>query len=283
MDDTKKVAVINLKGGVGKSTVTLALATMLAGAFDKRVLVIDLDPQTNSTIMLIGEDKWKALNDQGSTLHSFFKAALDGTCPVDINSIVQHDVSNIRDVTGIDLLPSSLDMVDLQDRIGMAGQRQFNWSSPTDILMNAIGGIEGDYDYIIIDCPPNLGLITLNGLQIADGFVIPTIPDYLSTYGIPQIVNRVKRFSENIGRNVQCYGVIPTRVRTQSRQHMMTIDRLRKGYDAPCFDSILCESTRISEAAEYQAYNTLHQKWGYMRQYEQLRSLASEFMWRTGA
>ena len=283
MDDTKKVAVINLKGGVGKSTVTLALATMLAGAFDKRVLVIDLDPQTNSTIMLIGEDKWKVLNDQGNTLHSFFKAALDGTCPVDINSIVQHDVSNIRDVTGIDLLPSSLDMVDLQDRIGMAGQRQFNWSGPTDILMNAIGSIEGDYDYIIIDCPPNLGLITLNGLQIADGFVIPTIPDYLSTYGIPQIVNRVKRFSENIGRNIQCYGVIPTRVRTQSRQHMMTIDRLRKGYDAPCFNSILCESTRISEAAEYQAYNTLHQKWGYMRQYEQLRALASEFMWRTGS
>ena len=283
MDDTKKVAVINLKGGVGKSTVTLALATMLAGAFDKRVLVIDLDPQTNSTIMLIGEDKWKTLNDQGNTLHSFFKAALDGTSPVDINSIVQHDVSNIRDVTGIDLLPSSLDMVDLQDRISMAGQRQFNWSGPTDILMNAIGGIEGDYDYIIIDCPPNLGLITLNGLQIADGFVIPTLPDYLSTYGIPQIVNRVKRFSENIGRNIQCYGVIPTRVRTQSRQHMMTIDRLRKGYDAPCFNSILCESTRISEAAEYQAYNTLHQKWGYMRQYEQLRALASEFMWRVGS
>ena len=282
MDDTKMVAVINLKGGVGKSTVTLALATMLAGDFHKRILVIDLDPQTNSTIMLIGEDKWKALNDQGNTLHSFFKGALDGTSPVDINSIVQHNVSNIRDVTGIDLLPSSLDMVDLQDRIGMAGQRQFNWHSPTEILMRAISDIEGEYDYIIIDCPPNLGLITLNGLQIADGFVIPTIPDYLSTYGIPQIVNRVKKFSETIGRNIQCYGVIPTRVRAQSRQHKMTIDRLRKGYDAPCFNAILYESTRISEAAEYQAYNTLHQKWGYTRQYEQLQMFALEFMWRVG-
>lgn len=157
MNDAKKVAVINLKGGVGKSTTTLALSTMLAGAFHKKILVIDLDPQTNSTIMLIGENKWQMLNNQGRTLHTFFKAALDGTSPVDINSIVQRDVSNIRDVSGIDLLPSSLDMVDLQDRIGMAGQRQFNWCNPTDILMSAIGGIEGAYDYIIIDCPPNLG------------------------------------------------------------------------------------------------------------------------------
>ena len=277
---TKKVAVINLKGGCAKTTTTLQLATMLAGKEDKHVLVIDLDPQTNATLALIGEDRWKQLNDQGLTLHTLFRSALDGSGSVDISNLIQKDVGNIGDVQGLDLVPSSLDMVDLQDRIGLAGNNQFAYLNPTDILLHALSSITNKYDYILFDCPPNLGLITLNGLRVADGFVIPCVPDYLSSYGIPMIVNRVERFSKSIGRPIICYGVIPTKVRAQSHEHLATICDLRKGRDAPCFFAEISESTVISRAAEYVHYDSLKQKWGYGKQFEQIRRLTDEFEWR---
>lgn len=211
----KKISVINLKGSVGKTTTSAGVATLLAGAFEKRGLLIDLDPQTNATIMLIGEDAWKDLNKQGRTLDTVFRRALAGSAPIDIHSIIQRGVGNIDEVHSLDLLPSSLDMVDLQDRIATVRGPLYN-DNPTDILKKAIGSIETNYDYIIIDCPPNLGLITLNGLQIADGYVIPAIPDFMSTYGIPQIVNRVKMFSQQVNRDIICYGVMPVTCLTAS-------------------------------------------------------------------
>lgn len=276
----KKIAVINLKGGVGKTTTAVGISTILSGAYRKRVLLIDLDPQTNATIMLIGEENWKDLNKRGMTLDTVFRRALAGSSSINIRAIIQRGVGNIEEVTRLDLLPSSLDMVDLQDRIATAHGPLYN-DNPTDILKNAIGSIEADYDYIIIDCPPNLGLITLNGLRIADGYVIPAIPDFMSTYGIPQIVKRVKMFSQQINRDIICYGVIATRVR-HCRTHDTTLDQLRKGYDAPLFQHYLGESTRISEAAENAPVKTLRQRWGYSGQYDQLCDLTKELMWRAG-
>ena len=274
----KKIAIINLKGGVGKTATAVGVSTALSGAYRKRVLIIDLDPQTNATIMLIGEENWKDLNKRGMTLDTVFRRALTGSSPINIRAIIQRGVGNIDEVTRLDLLPSSLDMVDLQDRIATAHGPLYN-NNPTDILKNAIGSIEADYDYIIIDCPPNLGLITLNGLRIADGYVIPAIPDFMSTYGIPQIVKRVKLFSQQISRDIVCYGVIATRVR-HCRVHDVTLDQLRKGYDAPLFQHYLGESTRISEAAEKSPVKTLRQHWGYSGQYDQLSDLTKELMWR---
>lgn len=274
----KKIAVINLKGGVGKTTTTVGVATMLSGVQGKNTLVVDLDPQTNATIALIGEDDWKVLDESGLTLETVFRCAMAGGAPVDINRIIRKGVGNIAEARSIDLLPSSLGMIDIQDRLASTHGALYN-DSPTDILMRAIGDVESDYDYILIDCPPNLGLITLNGLRIADGYIIPTIPDYMSTYGIPQIVNRVRAFSQQIHRNIRCYGVVATRVRN-CRAHWVTLERLRKGYDAPLFGARLAESSRISEAAESMSVHTLKQKWGYGGQYDQLNALATELIWR---
>ena len=274
----KTIAFINLKGGVAKTTTTVGLATLLAGTFGKKVLVIDLDPQTNCTTMLIGENRWKEINSQGYTLYTLFKDALEETNHFDINATLQKDVSNIRDVKNLDLLPSSLDMIDLQDRIASAPQGQFYANNPTEIIKRAVRNIKNDYDYILIDCPPNMGLITLNGLRIADAYVIPTIPDVLSTYGIPQIIARVNKFSENIGEDVECLGIVATKVRMQSTLHNNTLNQLKRGKDAPVFNTVFYENNQMAEAADYQPINTLRQKWGYQGQYDRFEEFAREIM-----
>ena len=280
----KTIAFINLKGGVAKTTTTVGTAMILAGVYGKKVLVIDLDPQTNCTTMLIGEEKWKELNgdrekgDVSFTLLELFKDALNETHNFDLEKTLQKGVGNVGEVKTLDLLPSSLDMIDIQDKLATAPQGQFYANNPVDIIKRAIHNIKNDYDYILIDCPPNMGLITLNGLRIADGYIIPTIPDVLSTYGIPQIINRVNRFAENIGDPIPCLGIVATKVRGQSSLHARTMQELSKGKDAYMFKTVFYENNQMGEAAEYQSINTLRQKWGYQGQYDRLESFTNEVM-----
>src|SRR5690242_8713899 len=155
------ISTINLKGGVGKSTTTVALAEMLSAEFDKKVLVIDLDPQTNATIMLIGEERWKELNEQELTLAQLFKDALDPeNKQFKLDNVLQESVSNVAAVQSVDLLPSSLDLIDVQDRLATMPSGKFFAENPIDILRKATNNILDEYDYVLIDCPPNLGVIT---------------------------------------------------------------------------------------------------------------------------
>lgn len=193
------VSLINLKGGVAKTTTTVALAETLASQFGKRVLVIDLDPQTNATTILIGEKRWKEINEKGWTLATLFKDALDlQNKSFDLSEALQKGVSDVQGAQKVDLLPSSLDLIDVQDKLASAPTGQFYSVTPIDLLRLAVKPILDDYDIVLVDCPPNLGIITLNGLRISEGYIIPTVPDVLSTYGIPQIVTRVGNFADNL-------------------------------------------------------------------------------------
>lgn len=277
---TTIIATINLKGGVGKTTTTVAAAEMLAGEFGKKVLVIDLDPQTNATVMLIGEDKWKELSDEERTLARLFQdALLDPTeRKFDLDKTLQRKVSNVSDVRRVDLLPSSLDLIDVQDRLASMPSGKFYAANPVDVLKKATRPILDEYDFVLIDCPPNLGIITLNGLRIADGYIIPTIPDILSTYGIPQIVKRVKDFGREIGEPLEPYGIVISKYRAQLKLHTNTVRRLRTSGDAPVFNTIIPESGRIAEAAEFTKLNTLRQKYGYQGQFDIYRALTEEIL-----
>ena len=99
-------------------------------------------------------------------------------------------------------MPSSLDLIGIQDDLATAPAGKFHSVIPTELLWRAVKARLDDYDLVIVDCPPNLGIITLNGLRISQGYIIPTIPDFLSTYGIPQIVTRVREFSEEIAEPI---------------------------------------------------------------------------------
>lgn len=273
------ISVINLKGGVGKTTTTVALAEMLSSEFRKKVLVIDIDPQTNATTMLIGEDNWQELNANNYTLAQLFKDALDpANQRFDLEKTLQQKVSNVAGVRSLDLLPSSLDLIDVQDKLATMPMGRFYSDNPIDILRKVTRSIIDEYDYILIDCPPNLGIITLNGLRISHAYIIPTIPDVLSTYGIPQIVNRVSDFADSITEPVDPLGIIVSKYRAQSTIHNNVLRQLKREKDAPLFATVIPENNQIAGAAEYSAVSTLRQKWGYQGQFDVYKKLASELI-----
>ena len=278
------IACINLKGGVGKTTTTVAIAEFMAAEYGKRVLVIDLDPQTNATTMLIGEERWSELNAEGKTLAQLFKDALqeDSAPKFDIDEAIQSQVSNVQAVRKLDLLPSSLDLIDVQDRLAGMSSGKFFSKNPTDILRLATRNVLDDYDVVLVDCPPNLGIITLNGLRIAHGYIIPTIPDVLSTYGIPQIVKRVKQFSDSIGEDIEPLGIVISKYREQATTHTNTLRQMRRKADAPLFKTIIAENNKAADAAEFRVVSTLRQKWGYAGQFDTYKGLTEEIMERAG-
>jgi chromosome partitioning protein len=272
------ISLINLKGGVAKTTTTVALAETLSSQFRKRVLVIDLDPQTNATVMLIGEEKWKALNEKGHTLATLFKDALTpDDRQFNLEKTLQRGVSDVQGANTVDLLPSSLELIDVQDRLASAPTGQFYSVTPVDLLRLAVKPIIDDYDIVLIDCPPNLGIITLNGLRISEGYIIPSVPDVLSTYGIPQIVRRVANFSREIAEDVRPIGILITKYQVASTTHVNGALRLRRENDPPVFDVEIRQADQIAAAAEMQTgKRTLKQKYGYGDLAERYITLARE-------
>jgi chromosome partitioning protein len=276
------VAVINLKGGVGKTTTTVALAEMLASEHAKRVLVVDLDPQTNATVMLIGEAAWLERNRRGATIASLFRRAIEPTAPpFALERCIHAAASDVTGAATIDLVPSSLDLIDLQDRLVTASARRFGVHSLVEILRRAIRPRLGAYDLVLVDCPPHLGLITLNGLRIAESYLIPTIPDVLSTYGIAQITKRVGDFASSSGARIAPLGVVATKWRAGVKVHQTTLERLRADADAgrgpPVFASVIPEASDLAAAAEFiKEGRTLAQKYKGAR--EPYAALAREVL-----
>lgn len=278
---TTVISTINLKGGVGKTTTTVAVAEMLASEFSKRVLVVDLDPQTNATVMLVGENRWRELNANGQTVARLFQSALDRDAypPFDVVSAIQHGVGSTNQTRRLSLLASSLDLIEVQDRLAGMGSGRFHTVTPTEVLRRALRPVLEEYDYVLIDCPPSMGLVTLNGLRISHGYVIPTVPDFMSTYGIPQIVKRVRDFSEELGESIEPWGIVISKYQGNSTVHVNQTRELRNNPEnPPVFDTVIYQSNQIAAAAEGAATATLRQKWGYAGQFDAYRELTKEIM-----
>lgn len=290
---TVVVSIINLKGGVAKTTSTVQLAECLVSEFSKKVLVIDLDPQTNATIALIPEEKWEELDSKGHTLFQLFNDKLEKTTRYDMSHALQKGVSNLK-LSNLDLLPSSIRFIDIQDRISDI-PRETGWAlNPMEVLKNSVHEVIRDYDYVLIDCPPNLGFITRNGIEISDYYLIPTIPDTLSTYGIPQIVRTINRFTYERPLTIKCMGLLITKFDSRSSSHNRGIQNLPARFSkifselslnhAPVFDTIMPHANATSEAMEYtNTPSTFKQKYGrslsggqYL--YFYVHQLASEFL-----
>ncbi|MEM5461568.1 AAA family ATPase [Paraburkholderia phytofirmans] len=287
-ETTHVLSFINLKGGVGKTTTAVAVAEILAQEARKQVLVIDLDPQTNATVNLISEEEWDKLDQEGRTIAQLFDDKINHHLPpkFDIESSIVRSVSTINGgIQRLDLLPSSIRLIDLQDRIPMiAMSGNFN-VNPLEILKNALQPVIGRYDYVIIDCPPSLGTVTKNGLRISNGYVIPTIPDIVSTWGIYQIVENVRRFADELEQDVEPLGIVATKVQGNNLHTRVVTDlshgRLGKfaaaGVDQPpLFKNKIPQAVAVARGADPEAdLRTFKGKYGTPA-YESLQGLTQE-------
>ena len=277
-------SLINLKGGVGKTTLTLSLAHFLALEHQKRVLVIDLDPQTNATVCLIPENDWKERDETGRTLYQLFLDQVKGVKRFNADEAIVRNVSNVNGgVEGLDLLPSSLQLIKIQDRLTQVTDFESYQRGPIFALRDALADVLPYYDHVLIDCPPSLGIVTLNGLAISDSYLIPVVPDILSVLGIPPILDRVSHFGQCVRRNVRALGIVISKMRANTLLHNEMSRRLREDFVERrfpiVFDTVIPESTRIAEAANVMApINTLVQKYGAGGPYEELSALTQEYL-----
>jgi chromosome partitioning protein len=271
----KVISLINLKGGVAKTTTTVQLAECLTSEFGRRVLVIDLDPQTNATIALINESDWEKLDRQGQTLFNLFNDKLEKTNIFNLKTSLQQGVSNLK-ISDLHLLPSSIRFIDIQDRISEIPAKSGFAMNPMEVLKNAVHSILDKYDYILIDCPPNLGFITRNGIEISDYYFIPTISDTLSTYGIPQIVNTINQFSTERPLKIKCLGLVITKFSATSQAHARGKDSLPARFEqifrklglspAPIFDTVMPQANATADSMEFaNTPRSFKEKYGYGR------------------
>lgn len=283
------ISFINLKGGVAKTTTSVAVAEILAKEFRKHVLFIDLDPQTNATINLIREEEWQKRDGDGRTLVQLFRDNLrpDDQPLFDIEKAVIRGASTIDGgIHRLDLLPSSIQFIEVQEKLPfIAMQGNYN-NNPQDILRRALQPILERYDFVIIDCPPSLGIVTKNGLKISSHYVIPTIPDIVSTWGIFQIVSNISAFSDNINRVIKALGIVATKVQGNDL-HSRVMRELREGrlFDGKqtdlkqpsLFQNHIMQNVSTARGADSEAnLNTFRQKYG--PNFESLLGLTKEIL-----
>jgi chromosome partitioning protein len=271
----KIISLINLKGGVAKTTTTVQIAECLSSEFGKKVLVIDLDPQTNATIALIDETEWEKLDNQQQTLFHLFNDKLDKTNRFNLQNSLQKGVSNLK-IRDLHLLASSIKFIDIQDRISEIPALTGYAINPMEVLKTAIHAELLNYDYVLIDCPPNLGFITRNGIEISDYYLIPTIPDTLSTYGIPQIINTIHKFSTQRPLKIKCLGLVITKFSSNSRAHVRGMASLPTRFakifqdlaltPAPIFETVMPQANATADSMEFSnTPRTFKEKYGYSR------------------
>ncbi len=287
-EETHVLSFINLKGGVGKTTIAVAVSEFLAQEDRRHVLLVDLDQQTNATVTVISEEQWVERDQDGRTVAQLFADKLNPqeTPKFDIEKAIARRVSTINDgIARLDLLPSSIGLIDLQDRIPMIALSGNFTANPLEILRGALQPIIDRYDYVIIDCPPSLGTVTKNGLRISTGYVIPTIPDIVSTWGIYQIVDNVHRFAEDTGREIKPLGIVATKVQ-HNNLHRRVMDDLRERRlgrfaegsalaQPPLFESTVPQTVAVARGADVDAdLRTFKGKYG--NAYLPLRQLTQE-------
>ena len=276
----KTICFMNMKGGVAKTTTCVGTAMAMAERFRKRVLVIDVDPQTNATIMLIGEKKWQEVDRADHTLYDLFDAKLHPRKQeFDIKEAIMRGVGDVKNVTGVDLFPSSLRLGRIQDHLNGIAQAWDFGINAWEVLKEAIEPLMDRYDYVFIDCPPTLGILTQNALYASDGYVVPTVPDILSTYGIPEIDSMVRQFSETWGKPIPLLGVVATKVRNNSRVHSEMLEDLKVLGKWPMFQTQFPDNDKFAEAARYGAVRvTFLQKWGFQKKGALFADFAKELM-----
>ncbi|MGV3631183.1 MAG: ParA family protein [Bacteroidota bacterium] len=241
------ISFINMKGGVGKTTTVVEVGTILAKEHKKRVLLIDLDPQTNTTFSFMGIEEWEKLKDT-STIADVLGMNTGYSSREQEYDINQAIIENVSGIDGLDLIPSHIELTFLDlDLSGQAGREI--------ILQNQLKNCKKSYDYILIDCPPNLTLAPQNALVVSDYIIVPVIPEFYPSIGLPLLTNRISQLKKRLPNcTVELLGVVFTKVKRGTINHTNRMDSIRKDCEKlgiETFQTIIPDTVRISEAATF--------------------------------
>ncbi|MDD5808495.1 MAG: AAA family ATPase [Oscillospiraceae bacterium] len=232
MEQCKVIAITNQKGGVGKTTTTLNLGVGLAMQ-GKRVMLLDADPQGSLTVSL----GIKNPDDLPVSLANIMQAVIDDKNIPDRIGILRHD-------EGVDLLPSNIELSGTEIAL-------FNTMSRENVLRSYLETVKKNYDYILIDCMPSLGMMTVNALSAADSVIIPSQPSFLSTKGLNLLMRSIARVKKQINPKLRIDGILLTMVdhRTNNAKAIISSLRTSVGENIRVFDTEIPFSVRAAESS----------------------------------
>ncbi len=250
----KIIALTNQKGGVGKTTTAINLAAAL-GESSQRILVVDFDPQGNATSGLISE-----LPDGQSTVYDLICGDAKAT------DCIIHDAAE-----GVDLIPADINLSGAEVELLDSEEQQ-------TALRSALKNIRKNYDYIFIDCPPSIGILTVNGLSAADSAIIPVQCEYFALEGLNQVLNTIEMVKQKLNHRLKVEGIVFTMYDVRTRLSEEVVASVKSSLNEYIFENTIPRNIRLAEAPSYGEPITTYDSGS--KGAESYRLLAAELMSR---
>lgn len=222
------IAIANQKGGVGKTTTSINLSACLA-ELGKKVLVIDLDPQGNTTSGF-GIDK----EEMDNTVYELML----GECSI------RESMTQVENIDHLSLIPSNVNLAGAEIELLGINEKEY-------ILKNAVDYIRDDYDFIIIDCPPSLNMLTVNAMTTADSILVPIQCEYYALEGISQLIHTIDLVQERLNPNLKIDGVVFTMYDARTNLSSDVVDTVKENLNATVYQTIIPRNVRLAEAPSH--------------------------------
>ncbi len=223
----KTIAIANQKGGVGKTTTVINLSASLA-VLESKVLIVDADPQANATSGIGFDVK--------NIKTSIYECLIDDVNPKDI--VLTSEIDNLYLVPShIDLVGAEIEMLNLPNR--------------EQKLKQVIGKVKDDYDFVLVDCSPSLGLLTVNALTAADSVIIPVQCEYFALEGLGKLLNTIKIIQSRLNQDLEIEGFLLTMYDSRLRLSNQVMEEVKKHFQQMVFDTIILRNIKLSEAPSF--------------------------------